>query len=82
MKMQLVRGLTRTNADPDNPRESAFIRVPFSRQLYMMAHTHNERKCFAPLLLCAFALKAFSESAATSALRRRRFSRQQNALAE
>jgi error-prone DNA polymerase len=30
MKMQLVRGLTRMNADPDNPRESAFIRVPFS----------------------------------------------------
>jgi hypothetical protein len=32
MKMQLVRGLTRMNADPDNPRESAFIRVPFSHQ--------------------------------------------------
>jgi hypothetical protein len=31
-KMQLVRGLTRMNADPDNPRESAFIRVPFSEQ--------------------------------------------------
>jgi hypothetical protein len=31
MKMQLVRGLTRMNADPDNPRESAFIRVPFSQ---------------------------------------------------
>jgi hypothetical protein len=31
-KMQLVRGLTRMNADPDNPRESAFIRVPFSHQ--------------------------------------------------
>ncbi len=36
MKMQLVRGLTLMNADPDNPRESAFIRVPFPHQLLLM----------------------------------------------
>jgi arabinogalactan oligomer/maltooligosaccharide transport system substrate-binding protein len=36
--MQLVRGLTRMNADPDNPRESAFIRVPFSHPTQHSAH--------------------------------------------
>jgi hypothetical protein len=36
--------------------------LAFSRQLYMRAHTHNERKFFAPLHLCAFALRHFENS--------------------
>jgi hypothetical protein len=41
MKMQLVRGLTRMNADPDNPRESAFIRAPFSHSGNMPVGADN-----------------------------------------
>jgi hypothetical protein len=45
----LVRGLTRMNADPDNPRESAFIRVPFSHQATCLSAPITMK------ILCAFA---------------------------
>ena len=51
MKIQLVHGLARMNADPDNPRESAFIRVPFSHQATCLpAPITDENVKFEPTL--------------------------------